>query len=91
MSNYVLRDGVVYRKEIDGALVYNHSTGDVTPLNATAAYMCEALFIEHLDGNAVLAGIKKRWNILDEALVRSDIERFITGMKQLELIEEKGD
>lgn len=91
MSNYVLRDGVVYRKETDGALVYNHATGDVTPLNAIAAYMCEALFIEGLDSEAVLAGIKKHWNVRDEELVRSDIERFITGMKQLELIEEKGD
>lgn len=91
MSNYVLRDGVVYRKEIDGALIYNHSTGDVTPLNATAAYMCEALFIECLDSETVMAGIKKRWNVTDEELVRSDIERFITGMKQLELIEENGN
>lgn len=91
MNKYVLRDGVVYRKEADGALIYNHSTGEVTPLNATAAYMCESLLMEHADREAVLAGIKERWNVRDEERVSSDIDRFITGMKQLELIEEKVD
>ncbi len=90
MSKHVLRDGVVYRKEADGALIYNHSTGDVTPLNAMAAYMCEALFMERQDRETVLAGIKERWNVRDEERVRSDIDKFITGMKQLELIEEEG-
>lgn len=90
MSKYVLRDGVVYRKEADGALIYNHATSDVTPLNAMAAYMCESLFIEQQDSQTVLAGIKERWNVRDEERVRSDIDKFITGMKQLELIEEEG-
>ncbi len=89
MGKYVLREGVVYRKEADGALIYHHSTGDVTPLNATAAYMCEALFLEQQEPEAVLAGIRERWHVKDEELVRSDLDRFITGMLQLELIEER--
>jgi len=90
MSNFVLREGVVYRKEADGALIYNHATGNVTPLNATAAYLCESLFIERQDRETVLAGIKEQWNVQDEDRVRSDIDRFITGMKRLGLIEETG-
>ncbi|MHC1696894.1 MAG: PqqD family protein [Geobacteraceae bacterium] len=88
MIKYLLRDCVVYRVEADGALIYNHETGDVTPLNATAAYMCEALFINGNDTESVLAEIQKRWNVLDEDTVRSDIEKFIIGMQQLGLIEE---
>lgn len=90
MGRYVLREGVVYRKESDGALIYNHATGIVTPLNATAAFMCESLCIEQQDHETMLAGIKERWNVQDEDRVRSDIDRFITGMIQLELIEETG-
>ena len=89
MKKYLLRDSVVYRVEADGALIYNHETGDVTPLNATAAFMCESLLINGDETESVLAEIKKRWNVPDEDTVRSDIEKFIIGMKQLELIEEQ--
>ncbi|MRR54153.1 MAG: PqqD family protein [Deltaproteobacteria bacterium] len=89
MKKYLLRDSVVYRAEADGALIYNHETGDVTPLNASAAFMCESLLINGDDTESVLAEIKKRWNVPDEDTVRSDIEKFIIGMKQLELIEEQ--
>jgi hypothetical protein len=89
MRKYVLRDCVVFRAEADGALIYNHETGDVTPLNATAAFMCESLLINGDATENVLAEIKKRWNVLDEDTVRADIERFIIGMKQLDLIEEQ--
>jgi hypothetical protein len=88
MTKYLLRDCVVYRAEADGALIYNHETGDVTPLNATAAFMCERLLINQDDTESVLAEIKKRWNVPDEDTVRADIEKFIIGMKQLDLIED---
>lgn len=91
MKKYVLRESVVFRAEADGALIYNHETGDVTPLNATAAYICESLFINGIDAEGVLAGIKQRWNVLDEDAVRSDIEKLVIGMKQLELIEESAN
>lgn len=90
MTNFVLGDSVVYRKEADGALIYNHATGIVTPLNATAAYLCESLFINREDPEKALAGIKVHWRVTDEEAVKSDIARFIIGMKQLGLIEEKG-
>jgi len=89
MKKYVLRDSVVFRAEADGALIYNHETGDVTPLNATAAFICESLFIQGDDPERVVEEIKKRWNVMDEATVRSDIEKLLIGMKQLGLIEEK--
>jgi len=88
MKKYVLRDCVVFRAEADGALIYNHETGDVTPLNATAAFMCESLLINRNDMESVLAVIKKRWNVQDEDTVRADIDKFIIGMQQLGLIEE---
>ncbi|MEN6439005.1 MAG: PqqD family peptide modification chaperone [Syntrophobacter sp.] len=88
MSCYALRKDVVYRKEADGALIYDHSTGRVIPLNGTAAFMCDSLLIEHHGVEEVLNGIKKRWRVSDEELVRSDIEKFLIGMKNLNLIEE---
>ncbi|TFG91682.1 MAG: PqqD family protein [Syntrophobacterales bacterium] len=91
MKKYVLRESVVFREEADGALIYNHETGDVTPLNATAAFICESLFINGIDTESVLAEIKKRWNVLDEDTVRSDIEKLIIGMQQLDLIKEKSN
>jgi hypothetical protein len=91
MKKFVLRESVVFRAEADGALIYNHETGDVTPLNATAAFICESLFINGIDAESVLAEIKKRWNVVDEDTVRSDIEKLIIGMKQLDLIEEKAN
>jgi len=88
MIKHVLRSDVVFRKEADGAMIYDHSTGRIIPLNATAAFMCESLFIEHKNAEELLNGIKARWRVSDEELVRCDIENFITGMKNLNLIEE---
>jgi hypothetical protein len=88
MIQYVLRNDVVFRKETDGALIYDHSTGRVIPLNATAAFMCESLLIERKSEEELLDLIKMRWRVSDEQLVRRDIEKFLTGMKNLNLIEE---
>ena len=88
MAHYRLRDGVVYRKEDDGALIYDHATGRVTPLNATAAMMCELLFFEQKGIEEVLDGIRTRWRVTDEEQVKSDTESFVIGMKKLNLIEE---
>lgn len=88
MSRYALRKDLVYRKEADGALIYDHSTGRVIPLNGTAAFMCDSLLIEHNGVEEVLEGIKKKWRVSDEELVKSDIEKFLTGMKNLNLVEE---
>jgi len=88
MSRYALRKDLVYRKEADGALIYDHSTGRVIPLNGTAAFMCDSLLVEHNAVEEVLEGIKKRWRVSDEELVKSDIEKFLIGMKNLNLVEE---
>ena len=88
MKRYALRKDVVYRRESDGALIYNHATGRVTPLNAIAAFMCESLFIDALEPEEILNGIKARWNVADEDRVRTDLEKFIIGMEKLELIQE---
>ena len=64
MIQFVLRNDVVYRKEADGALIYDHSTGRVIPLNATAAFMCESLFMEHKDVEELLNGIKMQQVLL---------------------------
>ncbi len=88
MGRYALRKDLVYRKEADGALIYDHSTGRVIPLNGTAAFMCDSLLVEHNAVEEVLEGIKKRWRVSDEELVKSDIEKFLIGMKNLNLVEE---
>ena len=86
MEKLKLKEGVVFRKEEDGALVYDHETSMVKPFNDTAAAMCELLFIEFKSKEEVLEEIKKRWRVRDEALVRKDIDAFIVGMKKLNLL-----
>lgn len=88
MIRYALRKDVVFRREADGALLYDHATGGVTPLNGTAAFMCESLFVEGKEQAEVLAGIKARWKVSDEERVKSDMEKFVAGMKMRDLIEE---
>lgn len=88
MVRYALRKDVVFRKETDGALVYDHATGRVTPLNGTAAFMCEAIFIRQESLDEVLAGIRARWKVSDAERVKSDVEKFVAGMKMRNLVEE---
>ncbi len=88
MIRYALRKDVVFRKEADGALLYDHATGRVIPLNGTAAFMCESLFVEGKEQDEVLTGIKTRWKVADEKRVKSDLEKLVAGMKMRDLIEE---
>ncbi len=86
MEKFKLKEGVVFRKEEDGALLYDHETSMFKPFNATAAAMCEMLFIEFKSKDEVLEEIKKQWRVKDEAVVKKDIDGFIAGMKNLNLI-----
>jgi hypothetical protein len=86
MEKFKLKESVVYRKEEDGALIYDHESGNMKPLNGTAAAMCELLFMESRSKEEVLTEIKNRWRVTDEDIVRKDIEDFISGMKQLQFI-----
>jgi hypothetical protein len=86
MEKYKLKDSIVYRKEEDGALIYDHESGAMRPLNETAADMCELLFMNLKSREETLAEMKKRWRVADEDLVRRDMDNFIQGMKKLGFI-----
>jgi hypothetical protein len=86
MDKYKLKESIVYRKEDDGALIYDHESGNMKPLNETAAAMCELLFIDLKSKEEALAEMKKLWRVTDEDLVRRDIDDFIAGMKKLNFI-----
>ena len=86
MEKFRLKESVVYRKEEDGALIYDHESGNIKPLNETAAAMCELLFMDFRSKEDTLAEIKKRWCVADEDLVRRDIDDFIAGMSKLGFI-----
>ena len=86
MMKYKLKPSVVYRKEDDGALIYDHESGNMKPLNETAAAMCEIMFMELKSKEDTLSAIKKVWRVTDEDLVRRDIDEFIEGMKKLSFI-----
>jgi hypothetical protein len=86
MEKYKLKDSIVFRIEEDGALIYDHETGNMKPLNEMATAMCELLFMEGKSKEVVLHEIKQRWRVTDEALVRDDIDEFIGGMKKFHFI-----
>lgn len=86
MEKFKLKESVVYRKEEDGALIYDHESGNMKPLNGTAAAMCELLFMESRSKEEVITEIKNRWRVTDEDIVRKDIDDFISGMKHLQFI-----
>ncbi|MCF8079082.1 MAG: PqqD family protein [Desulfobacterales bacterium] len=86
MEKFQLKESVVYRREEDGALIYDHESGNIKPLNQTAAAMCELLFMDFRSKEDTLGEIKKRWRVSDEDLVRRDIDDFIAGMKKLDFI-----
>jgi hypothetical protein len=86
MGKYKLKESIVYRKEDEGALIYDHENGNMKPLNETAAAMCELMFMELKSKEDTLSAIKKLWRVSDEDLVKRDIDEFIEGMKKLGFI-----
>ncbi len=86
MGKYKLKESIVYRKEDDGALIYDHDSGNMKPLNETAAAMCELMFVELESKEDTISAIKKLWRVTDEDLVKRDIDEFIEGMKRLGFI-----
>jgi hypothetical protein len=86
MGKYKLKESIVYREEDDGALIYDHESGNIKPLNGTAAAMCKLLFMDCKAKEDALAEIKKLWRVTDESLVKRDMDDFIEGMKRLNFI-----
>lgn len=86
MMKYKLKASVVYRKEDDGALIYDHESGNMKPLNETAAAMCELMFMDLKSKEETLSAIKKVWRVANDDLVRRDIDEFIEGMQKLGFI-----
>lgn len=86
MMKYKLKSSVVYRKEEDGALIYDHESGNMKPLNEIAAAMCELMFMEFKSKEDTLSVIKSKWRVSDDDLVRHDIDEFIAGMKKFGFI-----
>ncbi len=87
MDKFRLKKSVVYRKEEDGALIYDNETGNMLPLNETAAAMCELLFVDFKSGEECVEEIGKRWRVKDEERVKRDMERFVVGMNKLKFVE----
>jgi len=82
MASYRLKSDVVFRKEDDGALLYNHVTGNIHTLNETASDLCELLFIQNKSKEDTFHEMKKLWQTDDLEELRLDMDEFINDMEK---------
>ncbi|MCJ7484063.1 MAG: PqqD family protein [Thermodesulfovibrionales bacterium] len=82
MERFIFKKNVVFRKEDDGALLYDHDTGEILPLNESAADWCELLFANSFDMKAAEFEMRSRYEVDKGEDISGDMDEIIAVLKE---------
>ncbi|MEO0284861.1 MAG: PqqD family protein [candidate division WOR-3 bacterium] len=83
-EKYITNSKIVFRKEEDGALLYNLETGEIKILNEVGAFIFELCDGKH-DKEEIINEIIKNFEI-DKNTAEKDFDIFIKEMEKENLI-----
>ena len=89
MELYAFKKNVVFRKEDEGALLYNHDTGEILPLNESAADWCELLLENSFDIKSAEQEMRTRYDVEKDDDISGDMNEIIDILKTKGYVEYK--
>ena len=78
---------IVFREEIDEAILFDPRTGAVKILNETGAFIYQLLDGKHSQ-NDVVESLMERYDTMDREQVEKDLAEFLGGLRESGLIGE---
>lgn len=78
---------IVFREEIDEAILFDPRTGAVKILNETGAFIYQMLDGKH-DLNAIVELLMERYDIVDREQAQKDLDEFLQGLRDADLVGE---
>ncbi|MFZ4856795.1 MAG: PqqD family peptide modification chaperone [Desulfuromonadaceae bacterium] len=89
MQLLTFKKNVVFRKEDEGALLYNHGTGEILPLNESAADWCELLFENSFDMKSAEIEMRMRYDVEQNEDISNDMNEIIDILRAKGYVELK--